>query len=284
MNSFSQRRGLSPKEIPITVRAEAPAHLRKYILSLLDHRYQYGGTDTIRYILEQIGKSDKRALFHLQDPYKSQGMAEFLRECEWFQVYDAIEHMHDYVEAKDKEPLCEGDGPWDTGKALALEKEINLYFYRHGIGWAMDGGKIVSRGDEAHEQIVQKALDDTENAYAKAHQSLQVARNHLSCRPEPYISGAISQSSKALETVMRSITGLKKLTLGAIISQTDLFSGIETDLFSGALEKIAYGVWGFASNNGRHEEEEIETPPYEVAQLQVGLCSVLISFCIASKK
>ena len=77
-------------------------------------------------------------------------LKRLVSEWDWYLVYDFVEHLYAAMEGWE----VEGDGrPEDD-----FEEKINGYFRHAGVGWQLQRGKITSRGSEAFEVAVHRAL------------------------------------------------------------------------------------------------------------------------------
>jgi hypothetical protein len=155
-------------------------------------------------------------------------------------------------------------------------REINDYFLDNGIGWKLDNGKIIFRGDRLFENRVQNAKSNiTQSGFDTAKNEISEAISDLSRKPNPDKTGAIQHSLACLECIAREIVGNRNQTLGQLISQN-------RQIIPSPLDTVIEKIWGFASNQGRHIREGGE-PDYNETELLVGL-AVSISSYLASKR
>jgi len=155
--------------------------------------------------------------------------------------------------------------------AHPFQEKLNEYFVYAGIGWQMAGGKIISRGDDAFERIVQNAETELKAAgRSTAGERIENAIRSLSLRPKPDFSGAISHATAVMECVLHDITG-EGITFGEYIKRCP-------DLFPGAMKTAFGSLWGYASEEGaRHGKEGVE-PPREEAEFIVGIAAALTTY------
>ena len=92
----------------------------------------------------------------------------------------------------------------------------------------------------------------------------------MSKRPTPDITGSVQHSVVALECLCREITGEKSLTLGKLINT-------HSQIIPKPLDKVVSGLFGFASEQGRHLREG-GAPDYEEAELVVHLSASLCTY------
>lgn len=193
---------------------------------------------------------------------------EHIYGCEWFQVYDIIEHISTHLKAGDeyrKEP-----------KAPMFEQTLNEFFFEKGFGWQLVGSEIVIRGPETFEVAVKTAktrLEESGRPTASKH--IHEALQALSRRPQPNYSGAIYHAAGSLGCLARDIIGNQKATLGEILKE-------HPDLVPRPLDSALAQVWGYASNVARHVREGQE-PEQDEAELLVGLAAT-IATCLSRKK
>jgi len=263
MTSFSERHGYSHPDADITIREDAPRALREAI-SAICYRPTAGLTpDALRLILcASLLKSPDPN--NWSEPNVMSEVRDLLNSCAWFEVYDAIEAIHDSLSTR-----LRGFGASDP--AAAFENDINRMFHRYGIGWQLADGHVEMRGSEAFEQAVrqgQEALRATGRATAAT--ELHEAIQDLSRRPHPEITGAIQHAMAALECVARDACGGNKETLGDLIHRNP-------GLFPKPLDTIVEKAWGWTSNYGRHLQEG-KSPEFEEAELMVGISGVLCRY------
>jgi hypothetical protein len=166
MPSFSERRGITSEEPPITVRNDAPDVLRT---ALWGFALQAGlpETELGELILDLVPFPD----FDENRAITSMGY-EALQACEWPRVYDLAEAI--------SEDLWELDGAADQ----TFARFLNEFFRKHSIGWQLVNRKIEVRGQEALETTVRDSIGALEKAgHRTASNELHEALRHLSRRP-----------------------------------------------------------------------------------------------------
>jgi hypothetical protein len=190
-----------------------------------------------------------------------------IEKCEWWRVYDVAEAGHAAIHA---EPYFGPD------KAKAYERTINEACRANSLGWRMEAGIFAVVASTAQHDSAARAIEDLDAAQLKTSASeLREAHRDLSRRPRPDISGGMQHAGAAIECLAREISGDTKLTLGDIIKKRD-------DLFPGAYRKLADGLWGIVSNQGRHIKEEGE-PTLEEALFVVGSITNLAAYLLARR-
>ena len=258
--SFSRRNRYAGEKKEISIREAAPDGLRVTVLETARHIGWSPGQlrDSICGILRVRPDPENWSAY----PNIWNEVQELIYRCKWFRVYDIIEALHEQM-ANNRD--------WSFNAAANFSDEINTYFLEEGIGWQLVDGRIVTRGPEAFESVVtdaEEALEDTARPTAASH--LREARQDLSRRPEPDLTGAIYHAMGALEAVARDLTGDPKATLGEVVKRNP-------DLLPPPLDRALSQTWGYASNEARHVEEGRE-PSREEAELVVGLAAVMATY------
>lgn len=255
MNRFSKRNGYTVAEKPITVREDAPAGLRDFVIQTIYALKKYEPSFLRNVICRVLRISPDRNNWS-EYPNIAGEVEALMHECEWYYVYDIIEAFWDSIGQESREEFT---------------NELNDYFKFNGIGWKVEFGLIETRGDEVFENSVSKVTTVLETVKLKTAKSeIKEAIHDLSRRPSADITGAIQHSLACLECVCRETTGDKKATLGELIKK---FPGIVPKPLDTAIEK----VWGFTSEQGRHLIEG-KPPEYLEAELVVELTATLASY------
>lgn len=268
MSSFSRRQGYSGQAVPITMREDAPPQLRWAVVQIAAEE----GLDT---------PSDQRALIcrvlrvmpnrgnWSERPNVETEVEDLITNCKWHHVYDIAEAFYTAIAgARDafRPP---------RGSATDFETKVNEVLCELGIGWKMERGLILYRGDQPFEHAVSTAHDvllasNRSTAQAEVAEALR----DLSRRPLPDRTGAIQHSMAALECVARDIGGDTSRTLGALLKSHRAKLAIPAPLDS-AVEK----AWGYASEVGRHLQEGRE-PAAEEAELVATLCAAVVTYLV----
>ncbi|MBM4055651.1 MAG: hypothetical protein FJ264_13520 [Planctomycetes bacterium] len=256
---FSERHGFQKQPNPITIRHEAPQRLRK---TILDIAFEAGFLPKdIRSIICQMLREIENES-NWSDVNVRNECLDLINGCEWFEIYNICEA----IARKWVSPY---------GDENLFEKGLNKYFVEEGIGWKIENGLIVTRGEKDFEKVMTLAkdrLEETKRITAKS--ELEEAIKDLSRRPKPDITGAIQHSMAALECVAKDILGEPKKTLGDIIGKLKI---------SPPLDKAIEKIWGFASDKGRHITEG-KIPEFAEAELTVHLSAALISYLCEKNK
>lgn len=256
---FSKRIGIRPNIADIVVRNDAPIELRCFLhLIMKDH------IKSLKRIRNVVCKTINEA----PDP-NNWGENDFmdseiqclLDSCKWYRIYDIIENF------------CK---ELDQGSKTVFENKINEFFYEKGIGWKIEKGTIVSRGDDFFEEALDKTIEVlNENGLPTSKNEISEAISDLSRRPIPEITGAVQHALAALECVCRELTGSND-TLGKLIKNYP-------ELIPKPLDTAVDKMFGYASEHGRHLHEGNE-PSYDEAFLLVHISASLCTYLIKKKE
>lgn len=184
-----------------------------------------------------------------------------IEQCPWPQVFEVAELGYAAIQGS----------ILHSHRLGSYERAINAACHANHLGWHMENGHFNVRGTEAEEASLNTTIELLRNSGKVTSASeLQKARDDLSRLPKPDLTGAIQHAGAAIECLARDVTNNPKATFGDIIKANP-------QIFPGALMKVAQGVWGFVSNQGRHLEEGGE-PTLEEALMLVGLVAALTGF------
>lgn len=259
MNTFSERHGLSVPDAEIRVREDAPDSLRE-VLPTICYKLDWTPSELRSLLCELFLKAPDPSNWS-DFPNVDGEVRQLLRECAWFEVYDAIEAI--YARSRRRTYQMEPA----TG---AFENLINRFFRREGIGWQVIDGRVEVRGTEAFETAVRQGRDLLwARGKPTAATELHEAITDLSRRPHAEVTGAIQHAMAALECVARDAL-MSKDTLGDIVRRNPT-------LFPPPIGEIVSKAWGYSSNFGRHLQEGAP-PTFEEAELLVGLSGVMCRY------
>jgi hypothetical protein len=241
---FSQRRGFSIRPAEISIRNEAPQHIRDAVLQIaLDTGFRPSELRTIICRVLRVAPDSSNWSDYPNVWYEVQGLVE---STEWFRVYDIIEALAQHAEG--------------TERTDAFEREVNQYFAEAGVGWQLADGGVEIRGPEHFESAVDSvAAALAQSSKSTAQREFHEALLDLSRRPEPDLTGAVQHALAGLECVARDAVEDPNATLGSILKRNPTLVPKPLD---GALEK----VWGYASERARHVHEggAVETAEAEL--------------------
>ena len=256
---FSKREGYTGLETKIVIREDAPQEFREFVIQTL-YYLKCTPTEARKIICRTLRISPDDSNWS-DYPNIDNEIRYLIDNCEWFKVYDIVEALYN-----------------SNFKNTQFEfaEEINGYFIEKGIGWKLDNGKIIFRGDNLLENILQNAKNNiARNGFDTAKNEISEAISDLSRKPNPDKTGAVQHSLACLECITRKIVGNKNQTLGQLISQ-------HRQIVPSPLDIVIEKIWGFASNQGRHLQEGGE-PDYDETELLLGLVASVSSYLTKKK-
>jgi hypothetical protein len=267
---FSIRYGYdnTDAELEITIREELPLPVRDTVISIMT---QLGVTDDALFnIASRIGNKSWMPSVSRQSgvPARLQ-LKRLVSEWDWYLVYDFVEEF--YAGMENWETLGDSPRPEEV-----FADKINGYFRHAGVGWQLQDGKITSRGSEAFEVAVHRALPALEDGnHQTARKEIHEALADLSRRPHADLTGAIHHAMGALECIARTATGDSTRTLGQIVPR---HPNLIPKPLDGAIEK----AWAYASERARHIREGND-PTRDEAELIVGIAATVATY-LSKKK
>jgi hypothetical protein len=265
MSSFSRRHGYSGQSAPIKIREGAPEALRHAVLQIAAEESIDTPSDQREIICRALRVMPDRSNWS-EYPNVAGEVEDLITSCEWYRVYDIAEAVY----ARLSDPKRSGT---QSGSANEFESKLNDVMNEQGIGWKMELGRIVYRGDQPFEHAVAHARQTLQRSHRNtAENEIAEALRDLSRRPTPDRTGAIQHSMAALECAARDICGDPKQTLGALMKQYGAQLAIPRPL-DAAVEK----AWGYASEVGRHLQEGRE-PTAEEAELVATVCAAVVTY------
>jgi AbiJ N-terminal domain 4 len=263
---FARRHGYRVRR-EIQVREDAPLELRLGLIAVL---HDLGLTYAqIRGFICPVLHTVPDPNNWTEVPNVRDEVIALVRDCDWFRIYDICEAGHRYLTNEGPRALAR----FDPGHLPADEfaNRLNELFEELGIGWQMVDGLILTRGPEEFERIVNQAVAAAgEAGHRTPRQELEEARRDLSRRPEPDITGTVQHCIAALECTARIVSGDDRATLGQIIQRRGL--GIPRPLDNGI-----EGMWGYASEMGRHLREG-QLPSRHEAELLLNIAASLVNY------
>lgn len=268
MTSFSSRHGYSGQAALITVREDAPEALRHAVVQIAAEEGFPAPSDQRAVICRVLRVLPDRNSWS-EYPNIAGEVEHLVSTCAWYRVYDIAEAFYADVAAS------QGGFRTRSGSAADFESKLNEIVYELGIGWKMERGRFVYRGDQPFEQAVASAQTMLGlSGRATAENEVTEALRDLSRRPHSDRTGAIQHSMAALECVARDICGDPKQTLGALMKNYGDKLAIPRPL-DAAVEK----AWGYASEVGRHLQEGREPSPEE-AELVTTISAAVVTYLV----
>jgi hypothetical protein len=254
---FSMRHGLSEPAPGTMFREQVPMSFRMFLHDL----GASGERSLIRYFeMDKLICELTNTWCDVErDPFRASG--EFLKECEWFRIYDLIEAMFVFLKEKHSSSL--------HSRTRELIQVVNDALVKHHIGWRMaSDGTIAIRGDVLFDRTVNTAIGDLlSDAKRTAASHLGEAIKALSSRPKANTCGAVSHATNAVECVLGEITG-QAMTLGSYLDR-------HARLFHPALKKALDGIYGYASDAGARHGKERTEPTSDEAEFVVATCAAV---------
>jgi hypothetical protein len=268
-DKFSVRHGFEPENSEITVREEAPSALRSAFVQIA---YEAGLSPThLRQIVCRVLRVEPDSWNWSDFPNVDEEVRRRVGECEWWEVYDLIEAVHQALHSPGTHGLR------GAFRVDVFEREINKYFRKAGIGWKLDTGLVQVRGAESFNQPVAKAVVRLEaTGLYTAKNELHEALQDMSRRPKPDLTGALQHGIGALECVAREVCGDPKPTLGQLLSR-------HPGLIPAPLDQAVEKAWGFASEQARHLREGQQLDYTEV-EFVVGLAATVAGYLVAKHR
>lgn len=252
---FSKRYGISPAEKEIIIRYDAPYELRQYVGTLLLQFYK-GTLKQMRSVLCSTAMISPDPSNWGENDFMKFEIESIIERCNWYRVYEIIEVGYEKIV---KEEYKE-----------EFENSINEFFIENGIGWRMENGELLVRGEDSFEKDVSSAKELLSAAGLETSAGeIKEAIYDLSRMPEPDITGAVQHAGAALECVARKVTGSKD-TLGKLINA-------HPEIVPSPINEVISKLFGYASEKGRHLKEGM-LPSFEEAELLVHLSASLCSY------
>jgi hypothetical protein len=254
-SSFSARHGYASPETDITVREDAPEVVRAAVLALGDASGLSVNAlrATICEVLLKVPDRNNWGPSNVVDEAR-----DLVFDAPWFRVYDIAERIHDKL--------------YNQGRRADLEfaLRLNEVFREHGIGYEMKDGRVIGRGSLAFREATEEAIR-LMDAAAKPTAAVEMrhALSDITRRP-PDITGAVQHGMAALECTARDVMGQPSASLGQLLPGLGLTK---------PLDKGLEGLWGYASQFGRHVAEGKDAR-FEEAELVVTISSALSVFLL----
>lgn len=257
MSMFSDRNNLKTNDVPITIRNEAPKGFRSWLYDFISDF-----NIPIKDILGIVCKTTYQAAEgNWGVSYISNEVIEKIYSCKWYYVYDLVEKFYEYISKEsEKQRFARG---------------VNTYFIENGIGWKLENGMIMYRGDVIEDTAYKNTID-TLSDYEVARNELQHALANLSQRPTPDLTGTIHHSLGAMESFLGVLFNSQDSGFGAIMKKYK-------HMINPPLDTVIEKLWGYASNYGRHVTES-KRPTLCETQFVLYTVSAIINFMEETKK
>ena len=177
---------------------------------------------------------------------------------EWYEVYDLLEYVLNY-----------GEDPH-------LVESVNEILERELSAYRFVGGVITDVTSEEEIAMLEEALEDGEFAGVTAH--LRRALELLSDRQSPDYRNSIKESISAVESLVQSITGNLKATLGQALNVIEHHnSGITIPT---SLKKAYSALYGYTSNEDGIRHAMLEEPSLTASDAKYFLmvCTAFVNY------
>lgn len=258
---FSRRIGPFRNDPEISVRDDAPQHLRRAVVALAES-YNIDASSLGRRLIRLL-KVPRVVLFGHQFMPKYEDIRQVIDKCDWSNVYDIIEELYEELVLTAETRYV----------PIKFTEEINDHLRQHGIAYQLVDGQVEHRGDDSFESSAKEALRVTqESGLDAAQRELSEALDDLSKRPQPDLTGAITHSINALEAVAGEVSGDRSATMGKIVNDNP-------DMFPKPLDVAVEKMWGYASQYGRHVSED-KDPTQDEAELVVHVSAAAVTYLV----
>jgi hypothetical protein len=256
--SFSERHAIPKKEIPITIRNEAPQNLRSFVVDLYQ-KYNFRLNPPYKNIIVLLHNIQNNFTVTDESGRKLYYIQDMLRLCEWNIFYEIIEEIMHVLQENNQTAYEE------------FEEELNIFFNANGIGYKAVDGLIEVRGDQITEETYQRAIDSLDKAgKLDEKEELKKAYSCISHRENPDITGCLQHLRPVVDNMLR--TGIPK-ELNQYIWKTN---------FDDAYSLITEVVFNYTSDKGSHagKGKHIEI---EQAYFMTAIVSALTNYKINPK-
>jgi hypothetical protein len=271
---FSERKGFTTKVSSIIQKDHMSDDLRNSLWNMLEihlWRKKSGFLDTDlqeQYILDF---SAGFWLFYLKLPITSRPLdnygnydvnlifneiRKYYFSSPWYEVYNFLEFLLSYF--GDKKELIERVNG-------VLERELSAYRFVEGL--------MVEVTDDQEIMELEAAIKDDDFPSVKNH--LLCALSLLSSKQNPDYRNSIKESISAVESLMRTITGQPKITLGRALKVSNHFGDIHPALLE-AFSKL----YGYTSDEDGIRHSMLDEPNLTAADAKFFLltCTSFINY------
>lgn len=252
---FSERNKFQIKYIQ---RDSIDIALRNRIINYIKHFDE----SVFKYILDRMGietaLNDSFYDIHNKDNLKI--LLNMLRKCEWWEMYDAIEFLLDYLDEDDIEFFKE------------ISNDINKILQEEQSGYRIINGLVIAITDDQEIKSIEESMD-TEFNSVNTH--LTKALQLYSDRQAPDYENSIKESISAVEAMCCIINGTSD-TLGKALKKLK-DNGIE---IHNSLEEAFRKLYGYTSDTHsiRHGGIDFKNASEEDAKYMLVSCSAFINY------
>lgn len=182
---------------------------------------------------------------------------EFFSSCEWYEVYDFVEYVLNYVNTEKVNNVVNG----------ILERELS--------GYRFVGGVITAITDKQEIEMLESALADEDFPSVRNH--LRRALEFLSDRETPDYRNSIKESISAVESLAKIITGDPKTTLGSALANMESSGKIRLHK---SLRTAYSSLYGYTSDEGGIRHAMLEEPDLSAsdARFFLVICTSFVNY------
>ena len=183
--------------------------------------------------------------------------------CQWFEVYDFIEHIAKIESSVDND---------------SFKENCNNMCIRELSGYRFVGENITAITDETEIKEIEEAIEMAmATKLTGVYEHLKTALNMLSDRKNPDYRNSVKESISAVESLAQIIADKSAATLGEALKIIEN----KTDLH-GALKKAFMSIYGYTSDEDgiRHAMLKESKVDFEDAKYMIVSCSAFINYLI----
>lgn len=267
---FSQRKGF--ESVLETLQADGMNNdLRNSIWNVLSRHamQQYYGSSLSTMLSWDDGYDDfayylwtdffKRPVNSIPDTKKGvlEAIYEFFSSCKWYEVYDFVEYVLNYIGRDDVSNAVNG----------ILERELS--------GYRFVGGVITDITDEQEIEMLESALADEDFPSVRSH--LKRALEFLSDMENPDYRNSIKESISSVESLAQIITGDPGVTLGLALKDMERSGKIK---LHPSLRSAYSKLYGYTSDEGGIRHAMLEEPDLSASDAKFFLliCTSFINY------
>ena len=271
--SFSQRMGLEPVEEPIQ-RETASKELRTkvwnilYLYSLKPNSCQYIAASSLNdffqvFYIHFLNKPlDERSNYYLEN---ERLLKVLIFDSSWDHFFELIEFLCEW-----KEQLS------FSARYISLEEVFNDFLEEENSAYRIVDGLVIEITSEVEVKEIEEAV--TKNPYENSKKHLKQAIILMADRENPDFRNSIKESISAVESLVKTITGDDKATLGQALKKIEEGHSEFHGAYKAAFEKL-YG-WTSDGDGIRHALMEESNLTKADARFMLVACSAFTNYLI----
>jgi len=234
----------------------APENLINHVIA----RHEVEAKPVENYLLDRLGLAVDSTIRGLEAQKK---LESFLtKECEWYQVYDFIEHYLLYLEGRERSERAD---------------YFNMILEGEKAGYRVVNLHVVPITNQGEIREISRAM---ETPYSSPNMHIEKALNFYADRQKPDYENSIKESISAVEAMCCIITGLSgpKSTLNEAIKKLK-DKGVH---IHPAMERAFIALYGYTSDEHgiRHGGIDFKNVPAEDAKYMLVSCSAFVNYLI----